>query len=95
MIHDRDVRTYDLLRLETRGCPRLLVLLVLPEDEAQWLGQTVEELTLRRCAYWVSLRGAEPTANQATVRIPIPAGNVFSVQAIQTLLKALSEGIKP
>src|SRR5438477_12171958 len=30
--YDLDVRAYNVLRVETRTCPRILVLLVLPED---------------------------------------------------------------
>jgi hypothetical protein len=36
VVHDLDVKTYDDLRDVQVGCPRILVLLVLPEDENQW-----------------------------------------------------------
>ncbi len=89
VIHDLEVRAYNLLRTAPEHRPRLLVLLVLPTEEGQWVSQSVEELILRRCAYWLSLRGAEPTTNQTTVRITIPRTNVFSVESIQTMLAAL------
>jgi hypothetical protein len=92
VVYDLEVRAYNLLRLPVRERPRLLVLLVLPEDETQWLSQSVEELILRRCAYWVTLQGAELTTNQTTVRIRIPTTNAFSVEAVQAMLRALSEG---
>jgi hypothetical protein len=95
VVHDLEVRAYEVLRAATLGCPRILVLLVLPEDEALWVSQTVEELLLRRCAYWTSLRGAAATANQATIRISIPAANVFSADAVRALLEQVSEGIRP
>src|SRR5262245_22228853 len=56
VIHDLEVRAYDALRVVTRGCPRILVLLVLPGDETLWLTQSADELILRRCAFWASLR---------------------------------------
>lgn len=37
---DLTVRDYDSLRLETELVPRILVVLVLPRSEAQWLNQT-------------------------------------------------------
>lgn len=86
VIYDLDVRTYELLRRDTIPRPRLLVLLVLPEDEGQWLTQSVDELILRRCAFWRSLRGAAPTTNQATIRLSIPQANVFSPEALQRLM---------
>ncbi len=87
VIHDLEVRAYNLLRLETYIRPRILVLLVLPEDETQWLTQSVDELVLRGCAYWMSFRGAEPTANQTTIRVTIPRANVFSAAALRQLLE--------
>src|SRR5262249_54526245 len=96
MIYDLEVRTYNLLREDiVPGSPRILVVLVLPDDEMQWLSQSVEELILRRCAYWKSLRGAGPTTAQTTIRIAIPRANVFSVEAIQALMNRLKQGEMP
>ena len=75
--YDLEVKAYNDLRVPMVGCPRLLVLLVLPEVEAQWLSQSIEELVVRRCAYWLSLAGAAPVGNEKTVRIAIPVANVF------------------
>jgi hypothetical protein len=41
VVHDLEVRAHDVLRASTLGCPRILVLLVLPEDEASWLSQSL------------------------------------------------------
>jgi hypothetical protein len=96
VIHDLEVRAYDVLRPATAGVtPRVLVLLVLPEDESQWLTQTVDELILRRCAYWHSLRGAEPTTSHTTILIAIPRAQVFSADAVVTLLNRLKQGEIP
>ena len=43
-------------------------MLVLPTEEADWLSQTVEELVLRHCAYWISLKGRPPTKARSTQR---------------------------
>jgi hypothetical protein len=86
VVHDLEVRTYNLLRQKIIIRPRILVVLVLPEDEGQWLSQSEDALILRRCAYWTSLRGAEPTTARKTVRIQIPRANVFSVESLQALM---------
>ena len=86
--YDLDVRAYHWLRQHQVYRPRVLVLMVLPEDEVQWLSQSLEELVLRRCAYWMTLRGAEPTTNQRTIRIKLPRANVFSSAAVRQLLDA-------
>lgn len=84
--YDLDVKNYDDLRETQVGCPRILVLLVLPEDEAQWTEQTEDHLLLRHGAYWLSLRGRGPTVNQRSVRVMIPRANLFSVQALESLM---------
>jgi hypothetical protein len=90
--YDIDVRTYDFLRTAPPMCPRLLVVLVLPDDEAEWLSQSVDELILRRCAYWYSLRGAAATTATSSVRLFIPREQVFSAEALQGFLRRLTEG---
>jgi hypothetical protein len=90
--YDLEVRAYNLLREPTLS-PRILVLLVLPENEDLWLGQTAEELILRGCLYWRSLRGTPATTNDKTVRVTIPRTNVFSAQAIQAMMNQIKQGI--
>lgn len=95
VLYDMEVKTYDDLRDPQVGCPRLLVLLVFPEQETQWMSQTEEHLLLRHCAYWFSLRGRGPTTNQATVRLIIPRAHVFSAEALHDLMDRIRRGEKP
>ena len=83
--YDLDIRTYDDLRVPGTLCPRLLLVLVLPENEAEWVSQTPEELTVRRCAYWLSLEGFPEVAVARSIRVPIPRANVFSAEAVRNL----------
>lgn len=92
--YDLDVQTYDFLREESLiRC--LLVVLVLPENESLWLSQSTDELIVRHCAYWLSLRGAEPVAATSSVRIGIPRSQVFSVQAVRAIMNRLRQGEEP
>ena len=43
-----------------RQSPLVLVVLELPVDERDWLVCTADHLLLRRCAWWMSVRGREP-----------------------------------
>jgi hypothetical protein len=90
--YDLDARTFDLLRHAAPGCPRILVVLLLPRDEAQWTKQTEEALTLHHCAYWLSLKGQGPTRNRRSVRLQIPRRNVFSVEAVAALMSRYKAG---
>ena len=65
------VKNYNDLREESL-VPRLLVVLVLPQDETQWLEQTEEQMISRHCAYWSSLLGREQRENAASVTVRLP-----------------------
>lgn len=82
-------RNYDLLRAPTM-VPRILVVLSLPANEADWLSIAVEQLILRRCAFWTSLAGFPETKNNESVTISIHKDNRFDINA----LKALMEGAR-
>jgi hypothetical protein len=88
--YDLDVETYNDLRIPGT-CPRILVVLVLPDDEAEWVRQSPDELALRRCAYWLSLEGWTPSEATRSVRIEIPLANVFSAEAVGALMQQARE----
>ena len=91
--YDLEVKNYlDLCETDV-GCPRILVLLVLPRPEPEWLSQTEEELIVRRCAYWLSLRGKPASSNTATVRIQIPRTNVLSVEGLRAMMAQVRKGV--
>jgi hypothetical protein len=87
--YDLKVRNYnDLVRPTLIPC--VLVLLTLPEDRELWLTWTEEALTLRRAAYWLSLRGRPATRNEVTTRIHLSRAQVFDGPAIRGLLERVS-----
>jgi len=92
--YDLDVRTYEFLRREA-VTPRILVLLVLPADEAEWIAQSEAALELRRCAYWRSLQGEPTTGNTSSVRVAIPRTNMFGVDAATAIFDRLHRGERP
>jgi hypothetical protein len=91
VVYDLEVENYRDLRSTEPGCPRILVVLVLPQDEADWLGQSAQELTIRHCAYWMSLRGLPDSTAVSTVRVALPTANIFSVLAVQQIMQQLRE----
>lgn len=92
IVHDFEVRSYNDLCDTAVGAPRVLVLLVLPENEAEWMTLSEEMLVLRQCAYWLSLKGAPPSDNVSRVRIRIPRTQVLSAGALKELMNRVREG---
>jgi hypothetical protein len=93
--YDLPVVNYDDLREMNPQVARVLVVLVMPEDEALWLSQSAEELILRHCAYWLSLKGSSPTTNTTTLCVSIPLANVFSPVALRDIMQRLRERRDP
>jgi hypothetical protein len=92
VIYDLDVKNYELLRVVTKNRLRFLVVLVLPKSEKDWLNQTENELSVRQCAYWLSLEGWDEARPKSSIRISIPRQNVFSVSFLEELCKRVREG---
>jgi hypothetical protein len=93
IVYDLEVRSYDILRESSETSPRILVLLTLPSDEQDWTAQDDDGLTLRKCAYWMSLWGMPETSNVNTVRLKIPRTNVFSAPALRELINKVRAGV--
>jgi hypothetical protein len=84
------IERYNDLRAQTTATPRILVVLFLPEAKEDWLQASAESLVLRRCAYWVSLRGAPATQNRSSVNVYLPETQMFHPAALGQLLTQLS-----
>lgn len=71
--------------------PRMLALLILPEDSNDWVKWTLDELLIRGRMYWYSLYGESPTKNTATVTIKIPKTNIIDTVTIQEIIQKAGE----
>lgn len=85
-------KNYDDLRAQ-RQTPAILVVLELPSDHRTWLHQTNESLTLKRCAFWHSLAGA-PAIDSQTKTVHINSDNVFSVDALRSMMERSRQGLE-
>lgn len=79
-------RNYDLLTIDVIT-PRALVVLDLPAERDQWVTVGVEELVLRRCAYWLDLSGENELSEQASTTVRIPERNLFDVEGLHHLME--------
>ncbi|HET9627571.1 MAG TPA: DUF4365 domain-containing protein [Kofleriaceae bacterium] len=88
-------KNYDDLRHSDFAVPRILVVLFVPETPIDWTTHTDRDLTLRHCAYWVSLRGAPETANEHTTTVFLPRQNTFSVAGLTAIMDRIGQGGVP
>ena len=94
VIYDLESKNYNDLIIESTMLPQILVLFVLPIDEEDWISISTEQFSLKKCAWWCSLEGLPPTRNSATKRISIPEEQVFSPQALISLMEKVKGGEK-
>ncbi|WP_313605217.1 DUF4365 domain-containing protein [Rhizobium sp.] len=84
------ISRYDDLRKDSQTVPRILVVLFLPKEPEQWIEHGEDALLLRKCAYWVSLRGAGESANETSQTVYIPRSQRFDVPGLNKLIGDLS-----
>ncbi|MGF1525256.1 MAG: DUF4365 domain-containing protein [Candidatus Competibacterales bacterium] len=73
--------------------PRILIIVLVPENEMQWLlHNQEEELILRHCGYWLSLANAKATDNNTTVTVHIPRSQIFDGHSLARLMHNANEG---
>ncbi len=83
------LKNYNDLREESL-VPRLLVVLLLPKDDKQWLEQTENEMISRHCAYWKSLLGQPETPNTTSVTVHMLRNQQFSVDSLRAMMEKIS-----
>lgn len=87
-----DLETYNNLRDPLVSDPRILVLVIVPSNENEWLEQSEEELCLKHCGYWICLKGAADSTNSASQTIYIPKQNIFSPSCLTEMMEKISNG---
>jgi Domain of unknown function (DUF4365) len=86
-----DVRNYERLRHPNPSCPQFLFLMLVPPNKDEWLVVSEDCSVLKKCIFWLSLKGMEPTVNSQTVTIRIPRGNLLTPQSLREIMFKLVE----
>lgn len=74
-----------------RQTPALLAVMVLPFEPTEWLSVDDKQLVLRRCVWWVSLRGNGQTS-QGSRQVRLPRANLLTVDTLRDLITMSEEG---
>lgn len=87
LVHDLDVRTYDLLRNTQRAAYGVLALIVVGDDTATWHTMDSTGTSLAHSAYYLPLYGMPETQNEGTIRLKVPLRNLLTAEAMRTLMR--------
>lgn len=89
------LKNYDDLRPSNLLVPRILVVVMVPPNLTEWIHQSEEEMILRHCGYWRSLREMPATPNTSGVTVELPLANIFSVAALDEMMQRIGAGNYP
>lgn len=95
LVFDLPIKNYNDLRIVEVHVPAILVVVCVPPDVGEWLDESPEQTAMRRCAYWLSLRGSPSVANESTRRVRMPRSNQFNVAAVRAIMTRIGEGGLP
>ena len=79
------IKNYDDLRSDTM-VPRLLVLLMLPLQQTEWLIHHPDKLILQKCSYFLNLKGMPASLNMSNQTVYIPSANMLTPKALKHLM---------
>jgi hypothetical protein len=86
----KGIDRYNTLREPGSPLPKLLVVLFLPAKPEQWLKLDEKALIAKRCAYWVSLKGAPESENDSGQTVRIPKSQILSVAGLREIAMRFS-----
>jgi hypothetical protein len=89
------IKNYDDLRHDDFQVARILIVVLVPDQVAEWMAQSEESLALYHCGYWLSLRGMSAVANQESVTVHLPREQLFSVADVQSIMQRIARGGHP
>lgn len=85
-------KNFDELRLPATAKAFLFVL-ILPAEEKDWIGQSISELIMRQCMYWLDLKGMPDSPNSTNVTVHLPRTNVVSPETLDRILVGIAEEV--
>lgn len=87
-----EVKNYNDLRDPEVWVPRILMVVLVPDQTADWLQQTETEMVMRHCGYWVSLCGEPATTNTETITVRLPREQLLTPDALRQMMQKVNDG---
>lgn len=84
---------YDLFAETDPTIPKIVVIMIQPQNPEDWLRATHNQLEMRHCSYWVNIAGKPTTAENPTVSASREA--IFDDIALATIMTRIGQGGVP
>lgn len=86
------VNNYDKLRNNRPLAPQILIVVLVPEEVKDWIDVSEEEIVLKKCGYWASLKGMPATNNRNTVTVELPRINLLTPDNLMQIMEKIAKG---
>jgi hypothetical protein len=84
-----DTYNYLVARADKRNAERaILVLFAMPKREQDWLSLNEARLVLKKCCYWLELKGVL-SINKTTRRVKFPRTHLLTPDAVVKMLDGI------
>ena len=90
-----EIKNYDDLRHPDPCVHCILVVVTVPMDIGEWIKHSEQELSMRRCGYWLSLRGEPDMINASSVTVRLPRSQPLTPDALRTIMQRINDGKTP
>lgn len=90
-----ELKNYNELRSERVLVPRILVVVLVPADVDLWAEQDENQLLIRKCGYWVSLRGMPEVGNESSRTVVLPRSQILDRINLESVFSRLEMGGLP
>jgi Domain of unknown function (DUF4365) len=83
------VHNYNRL-IHTRSlAPQILIVVLVPDEITAWMNISEEETLMKKCGYWVSLKGRPSTTNTKTITVELPRNNLFTPSNLSLMMEKI------
>jgi hypothetical protein len=93
--HSIKLKNYDDLRESNVQVPRILVVVIVPDDLGDWLAHSEGEMALRRCAYWLNLNGLPASSNATGQTVTMRKAQLFNAASLRDIMNRIAGGGQP
>lgn len=83
------VKNYKTLIYPKPYVPLILVVVLVPPTINDWLQITEEDMLIKKCGYWVSLRGQAPTNNTDKITVELPRKNLLTPASLKAMMEKI------
>lgn len=86
------IKNYEELRGTSYICPRYLVVLLVPQNEQEWIVHHDEHMALHNQCYWISIKDYPSTTNTTSVVVDVPLNQRLTTDTLLKLMTDASNG---